>query len=129
MKLEMFNKDIHSKEGRFIALFQRMEDDQSLDYADIYNARNSIASLCTEEDFPQSLSEHFISKGYIYPEYSTPSLHNSLLTVCDPDYFESENMIYCFIIELLDNDTDFRIIECIEDFTDWFNRYPYPTED
>ena len=129
MKLEVFNKVSPCLEGRFIALFQMMEDDNSLDYADGYNDRNSIDSLSTEEHLPQSLANYFTSRGYTYPEYSTPSVHNSLLTVCDPDHFESENMVCCFIIELLDNDTDFRIIECIEDFTDWFNRYPYPTED
>lgn len=129
MKLEVFNKVSPSLEGRFIALFQIMGDDNSLDYADGYNMRNSIGSLSTEEHLPQSLVNHFRSQGYSYPDYSTPSVHSSLLTVCDPNYFESENMVCCFIIELLDNDTNFRIIECIEDFTDWFNRYPYPTED
>lgn len=129
MKLQVFNKLSPCLEGRFIALFQMVEDDKSLDYADGYNDRNSISSLSTEEDLPKSLENHFRALGYSYPEYSTPSVHNSLLTVCDPDHFESENMVCCFIIELLDNDTDFRIIECIEDFTDWFNRYPYPAED
>ena len=129
MKLQVFNKLSPCLEGRFIALFQMMEDDNSLDYADGYNDRNSIGSLSTEEHLSQSLVNYFRSQGYSYPDYSTPSVHNSLLTVCDPDHFESENMVCCFIIELLDNDTNFRIIERIEDFTDWFNRYPYPTED
>ena len=101
MKLQVFNKLSPCLEGRFIALFQMMEDDNSLDYADGYNARNSISSLSTEEDLPKSLENHFRALGYSYPEYSTPSVHNSLLTVCDLDYFNSETMVCCFIIELL----------------------------
>ena len=126
MKLDVFNKIQDPVKGRFIALFQIFEEEMTLDYADGYNDRGSISSLSTEEDLPKSLEQHFTQQGYTYPEHCSASLHNSLLTVCDPNYFESGNMVCCFIIELVDNDTDFQIVECITNFSDWFRRYPYP---
>lgn len=127
MKLKIYNRTIETS-GRFIATFISTPRDSYVHFADGFNLKGSFETIDVESVLPKSLYNYFEQLGLHLFEESHASVHTSLYTICDPSFFTHLHMARIFIIQLLNNDQDFHIVEIIENPSDWFNRFPYPKE-
>ena len=119
MKLKPFDK-VEPIVYEYFAMFTESGEDH-LVAAQGYNGENALDYNLDNDLFIEILDELFSNE-----EYQNASLHDSLNTVCDPRYFNSNNMDKCYIYEFNYELDHCRLVETITNFNQWFIRYPYP---